>query len=38
MVRMSRNEALFDGLSTKYAIVDDIPVENEDNLEGGGGG
>ena len=30
---MSRKEAMFDGMSTKEDIVDDLPVENEDNIE-----
>ena len=30
---MSRKEAIFDGLSTKEDIVDDFPVEDEDNIE-----
>ena len=34
MLRMSRKEAIFSGMSTKEDIVDYIPVENEDNLEG----
>ena len=34
MVRMSSKEAIFDGLSTKEYIVDDFPVDDEDNLEG----
>ena len=35
MVRMSRKEAIFDSLSTKEAIIEAVPVDNEDNLEGG---
>ena len=34
MVRMSRKESIFDSMSTKEAIVDAIPVKDEDNLEG----
>ena len=34
MVRMSRNEAIFDGLSTKQDIFDALSVENEDIIEG----
>ena len=34
MVRMSRKDDIFDGMSTKEAVVDDIPVDDEDNLEG----
>ena len=30
---MSRKEAIFDGLSTKEDIVDDFPVDDEDNIE-----
>ena len=30
---MSRKEATFDGMYTKEDIVDDLPVENEDNIE-----
>ena len=30
---MSRKEAIFDGLSTKDDIVDDLPVYDEDNIE-----
>ena len=33
MVSMSRKEAIFDGLSTKNYIVDDLPVDYEDNIE-----
>ena len=33
MVRMSRKEAIFDGLSTKEDIVDTFPVDDEDNIE-----
>ena len=33
-VRMSRKEAVFDGLSTtKEDIDDDFPIDNEDNTE-----
>ena len=32
-VMMTRKEAIFDCLSTKEDIVDDFPVENEDNIE-----
>ena len=32
-VRISRKEAIFDGMSTKEDIVDDLPVDNEDNIE-----
>ena len=35
MVRMSRKESIFDSMSIKEAIVDAIPVDNEDNFEGG---
>ena len=35
MVRMSKKEASFDGLSMKESIVDYIPVNNEENFEGG---
>ena len=35
MVRMSRKEAIFDGIPKKESIVDAIPVDNKDNLEGG---
>ena len=31
---ISRKEAIFDGLSTNEDIVDDFPVDDEDNLEG----
>ena len=31
-VRMSRNEVKFDGLYTKEDIVDDLPVDDEDNI------
>ena len=34
MVRMSRKDDIFDGMSTKKAVVDDIPVDDEYNLEG----
>ena len=34
MVRISRKEAIFNGMSTKEAIVDAIPVDNEDNFKG----
>ena len=34
MVRMSLNEDIFDGLPTKEAIVDAIPFNKEDTLEG----
>ena len=34
MVRMCRNKAIFDGMSTKDDIVDDLPVDYEDNIEG----
>ena len=34
MVRMSRKEAIFYGLSTEEDIVDAIPVGDEDNIEG----
>ena len=30
---MSTNEAIFDVLSTKEDIVDDLPVEDEDNID-----
>ena len=30
---MSRKEAIFDGLNTKEEIVDDLPVEDEDNIK-----
>ena len=30
---ISRKEAIFDGLSTKEDIIDDFPVDNEDNIE-----
>ena len=33
MVRMSRKEIIFDGLSTKEYIVDGLPVDDEDNIE-----
>ena len=36
MVRMSRKEAIFDGISTNEAIVGSIHVDDKDNLEGGG--
>ena len=32
MVGISRNEAIFDGISTKEEIVDAIPVDGEDNF------
>ena len=32
MVGISRNEAIFDGISTKKDIADDFPVDYEDNL------
>ena len=32
-VRISRKEAIFDSLSTKDDIVDDSPVDDEDNIE-----
>ena len=35
MVRMYRKKAIFEVLYTKEAIVDAIPVDNEDNFEGG---
>ena len=35
MVRMSRKEAIFDGLSMKESIVDATPVENEGKLKRG---
>ena len=31
-VRMSRKESIFDGMSTKEDIVDDFPVDDEDNI------
>ena len=34
MVRMSRKDYIFYGLSTKETIVHAIPVVNKDNLEG----
>ena len=34
IVGMSRDEAIFEGLSTKEAIVDTIPVYYGENLEG----
>ena len=34
MVTMPKKEAIFDGLSTKEAIVDYIPIDHEDNFEG----
>ena len=34
MVRMSRKEAIFYGISTKKATVDDIPVDNEEKIKG----
>ena len=33
MVRMSRKEAIFDGLSTKENTVDTFLVDDEDNIE-----
>ena len=33
MVIMSRKEAIFYGLYTKEGIVDDLPVDDEDNIE-----
>ena len=36
MVRMSRNEAIFDGISTKEEIVDAFPVDNKYIIEWGG--
>ena len=33
MVRMSRKESVFDGLSTKEDIVYAFPVEDDDNTE-----
>ena len=30
---MSRKEAIFDGMYTKKEIVDDFPVDDEDNIE-----
>ena len=33
MVRTSRKEAIFDGMSTKEEIVDAFPVEDEENIE-----
>ena len=30
---MSRNEAIFDGIYTKEGIVDDFPVDDENNIE-----
>ena len=38
MVRMSTKEAIVEDMSTKGAIVDNSPVDNEDNFKGGGGG
>ena len=35
MVRMSTKEAVVDDMSTKGAIVNDRPVDNEDNFKGG---
>ena len=35
MVRKSRKEAVFDGLSKKEDTVDNLPVDNEGNIEGG---
>ena len=34
MVRMSKKEASFDGLSMKESIVDYIHVDNEENFRG----
>ena len=34
IVRISRNEAIVDGLSKNEAIVDDNRVDNEENLKG----
>ena len=33
MVRMSRKEAIFDGMSMKEDIEDTLPVDDEDNIE-----
>ena len=33
MVRISRKEAIFDGLYTKEGIIDALPVDNEDVIE-----
>ena len=33
MVRVSRKEAIFDGLSTKEDIVDAFHVDDEENIE-----
>ena len=33
MVRMSRKEAIFDGLSTKEGAVYAVPVDNEESIE-----
>ena len=35
MIRVSRKEAIFAGLSTNEEIVDAFHVDDEDNLEGG---
>ena len=37
MVRMSTKEAIVEDMSTKGAIVDNSPVDNEENFEGGEG-
>ena len=34
MVGMFRKEAVVDGISNKEAVVDDSPVDNEENFEG----
>ena len=36
MVRICRKGDIFDGMSMKEAIIDDIPDDNEENFEGGG--
>ena len=36
MVRTSRKESIFDGLSNREAVDDNIPVDNEDNFKGEG--
>ena len=36
MVRISAEEAIVDDIYVKDAIVDDIPIDNDDNFEGGG--
>ena len=33
IIRISRNKAIFDGMYTKEDIVDDLPVDDEDNIE-----